>query len=125
MQDDSEKMLNRRNVLRATGLAGLAGLAGCIGTTDDGGDGGSDGGSDGGDGGSDGGSDGGDGGSDGGDGDSDGGDGGSSGPYEIGMVNSLTGSLSAFGQRNQRGKELALEAVNSVGIDDRPSNNSM
>ncbi|MFC7027329.1 ABC transporter substrate-binding protein [Halomicroarcula sp. GCM10025710] len=114
MEDDSKPTIDRRTVLRATGLAGLAGLAGCIGTTDDGGDGGSDGG-DGGDGGGSDGSDGSDGGSDGGDG----GDGGSSGPYEIGMVNSLTGSLSAFGQRNQRGKELALEAVNDVGIKDR------
>ncbi|MFC6861928.1 ABC transporter substrate-binding protein [Halomicroarcula sp. GCM10025817] len=108
MQDDSEYTFDRRRVLKAAGLAGLAGLAGCVSTTDDGGDGGSDGdGGDGGDGSSE---------------DTDtesGGDGGSSGPYEIGMVNSLTGSLSAFGQRNQRGKELALEVVNAVGIDGR------
>ncbi|WP_277554316.1 ABC transporter substrate-binding protein [Halobaculum limi] len=102
---------NRRDVLKASGLAGLgglAGLAGCVSTTDDeptesdtesGGDGGGSDGSD----------------SDSGSGDS----GGDSGPYTIGMVNSLTGSLSAFGQRNQRGKELALSAVNDVGIGGR------
>jgi len=42
-----------------------------------------------------------------------------SGPYEIGMVDSQTGSLSAFGQRNERGRELALEVVNDVTIDGR------
>ncbi|MFC7070870.1 ABC transporter substrate-binding protein [Halobaculum lipolyticum] len=101
---------NRRDVLRASGLAGLgglAGLAGCVSTTDDeatetdtsGGGGGGGGGED---------------------TESDGGSGGGdSGPYTIGMVNSLTGSLSAFGQRNQRGKELALSAVNDVGIGGR------
>jgi branched-chain amino acid transport system substrate-binding protein len=52
-------------------------------------------------------------GSDGSDGDA------SSGPYEIGMVDALTGSLSAFGERNQRGKDLALTAINDVGIDGR------
>jgi len=36
--------------------------------------------------------------------------------YEIGMVDAQTGSLSAFGERNQRGKDLALSAVNDVGI---------
>jgi ABC-type branched-subunit amino acid transport system ATPase component len=35
MEDDSKPTIDRRTVLRATGLAGLAGLAGCIGTTDD------------------------------------------------------------------------------------------
>ncbi|PSQ13132.1 hypothetical protein BRC98_02130, partial [Halobacteriales archaeon QS_7_68_65] len=44
---------------------------------------------------------------------------GGSGSYAIGMVDSLTGSLSAFGQRNQRGKDLALAAVNEVGIGGR------
>jgi branched-chain amino acid transport system substrate-binding protein len=44
---------------------------------------------------------------------------GGSGSYTIGMVDSLTGSLSAFGQRNQRGKDLALAAVNEVGIGGR------
>ncbi|MFC7136006.1 ABC transporter substrate-binding protein [Halobaculum litoreum] len=110
MVPNDETGPNRRGVLRASGLAGLgglAGLAGCVSTTDNeatetdteaSGDGG-------------GGSD-----SDGGD---SGGDGGDSGPYTIGMVNSLTGSLSAFGQRNERGKDLALAAVNDVGIGGR------
>ncbi|WP_284012530.1 ABC transporter substrate-binding protein [Halobaculum litoreum] len=110
MVPNDETGPNRRDVLRASGLAGLgglAGLAGCVSTTDNeatetdteaSGDGG-------------GGSD-----SDGGD---SGGDGGDSGPYTIGMVNSLTGSLSAFGQRNERGKDLALAAVNDVGIGGR------
>ncbi|SEW09096.1 ABC transporter substrate-binding protein [Halobacterium jilantaiense] len=44
---------------------------------------------------------------------------GDSGPYQIGMVDSQTGSLSAFGERNQRGRELALSAVNDVGIGGR------
>ncbi|WP_232700740.1 ABC transporter substrate-binding protein [Halobacterium wangiae] len=47
------------------------------------------------------------------------GGGGSSGPYTIGMVDSRTGSLSAFGQRNERGMNLALTDVNDVGIDGR------
>ncbi|AHZ21722.1 MULTISPECIES: ABC transporter substrate-binding protein [Haloferax] len=44
----------------------------------------------------------------------DGGNGGSA--YTIGMVDSLTGSLAPYGERNTRGRELALEAVNEVGI---------
>lgn len=47
------------------------------------------------------------------------GGGGGGGPYSIGMVNSLTGSLSAFGQRNKRGKELALSDVNDAKIGGR------
>jgi branched-chain amino acid transport system substrate-binding protein len=47
------------------------------------------------------------------------GNGDGTGPYNIGMVDSLTGSLSAFGERNQRGKDLALARVNDVGIDGR------
>jgi branched-chain amino acid transport system substrate-binding protein len=115
----------RRDLVKLSGLVGLAGLAGCAGTTEDGGsDGSGDGsGDESGDGGS------GDGGSDG--GSSDGGSeemetetetesgGSESGSYTIGMVDSLTGSLSAFGERNQRGKDLALQAVNEVGIDGR------
>ena len=105
-------MTDRRTLLKLTGGAGLVGLSGCLSTTDDGGDG-SDG-SDGDDGGD--GSDGGDDGSDGSDGE-DGGD--STEAYEIGMVDSQTGSLSAFGERNQRGVNLALSMVNEVGIDGR------
>ncbi|MFB6178736.1 MAG: ABC transporter substrate-binding protein [Halorientalis sp.] len=47
-----------------------------------------------------------------------GGGGGKKGTYEIGMVDSRSGSLSAFGQRNKRGQELALKAVNDVGVKD-------
>ncbi|PSQ05877.1 ABC transporter substrate-binding protein [Halobacteriales archaeon QS_6_71_20] len=100
----------RRDVLRLSGTAGLAGLAGLAGcsTTDSGttetatetssGDDG-------------------DGGTTADDGDTE--DSGEAGPYTIGMVDSLTGSLSAFGQRNQRGKDLALADVNEVGIGGR------
>jgi branched-chain amino acid transport system substrate-binding protein len=45
-----------------------------------------------------------------------GGDGGSDGSYTIGMVDSLTGSLAPYGQRNKRGKELALADVNAAGV---------
>jgi branched-chain amino acid transport system substrate-binding protein len=107
MAPNGTRRPSRRDVLKASGIAGITVTAGCVSTTDDegsptdtetsGGDGG----------------DGGDGGG------GDGGDGGSMGAYQIGMVNSLTGSLSAFGQRNQRGKALALSAVNEVGINGR------
>ncbi|MEA5387835.1 ABC transporter substrate-binding protein [Haloarculaceae archaeon H-GB11] len=43
------------------------------------------------------------------------GDGGQS-VFKVGMADSLSGSLSTFGQRNQRGKKIALEAVNEVGV---------
>lgn len=39
--------------------------------------------------------------------------------YIIGMVDSQTGSLADFGERNQRGVELALSDVNDIGIGDR------
>ncbi|WP_254824389.1 ABC transporter substrate-binding protein [Haloglomus halophilum] len=96
MSRDTIRELDRRTLLTLAGTAGIAGIAGCSTTDSDGGDGGDGGGSDGGD----------------------GGDGGSS-PYTIGMIDSLTGSLSAFGERNQRGKDLALAAVNEVGLDGR------
>jgi branched-chain amino acid transport system substrate-binding protein len=103
---------DRRDVLKAVGGAGALGLtAGCVSTGDEtetetqtptqGGDGG----------------DGGDGG-----GDTETettGDGGTDEPYTIGMIDSLTGSLSAFGERNQRGKDLALSRINDVGIGGR------
>jgi len=47
---------------------------------------------------------------------------GDSGPYTIGMVDAITGSLSAFGERNQRGKDIALADVNAVGVNGRDLN---
>ena len=44
------------------------------------------------------------------------GGGGEGGPIEIGMVDSETGSLAPYGERNQRGKEIALSAINEVGV---------
>jgi len=38
--------------------------------------------------------------------------------YQIGMVDSVTGSLAPYGERNERGRELALEDINEVGIGD-------
>ena len=100
MREDITNWTNRRSVLKATGAAGLASLAGCVSTTDDEGNGNGNG--------------------DDGNGNGNGnGDGGSDDPYTIGMVDALTGSLSAFGERNQRGKDLALERVNDAGIDGR------
>ena len=96
MNDDTTPVTDRRGLL-ASGAAGLALAAGCVSTTDDDGDGEdteTDAGTD-----------------TGGDGDD--------GSYTIGMVDSNTGSLSAFGERNQRGRELALAAINDVGIDGR------
>lgn len=34
----------------------------------------------------------------------------------IGMANSETGPLSTFGQRNTRGKEIALSDINETGV---------
>lgn len=42
--------------------------------------------------------------------------GGGESSYTIGMVDSLTGSLAPYGERNTRGRELALAAINDVGI---------
>ncbi|WP_418284602.1 ABC transporter substrate-binding protein [Halorubrum sp. DTA46] len=105
MSRDTTDVADRRTLLKLTGGAGIAALSGCLSTTDDDGDGSGDDGS--GDDGS------GDGSGDDGSGDD------STDAYEIGMVDSLTGSLSAFGERNQRGVDLALQRVNEVGIDDR------
>ncbi|WP_410765007.1 ABC transporter substrate-binding protein [Haloferax sp. DFSO60] len=44
------------------------------------------------------------------------GGGGGMSSYTVGMVDSLTGSLAPYGERNTRGRELALEQINSVGI---------
>jgi branched-chain amino acid transport system substrate-binding protein len=99
MNDHDTRSIDRRTVIKAAASAGLVGLAGCSGGAPEDSDGG----------------------------DSDDGDGGDdestdssmdsgSETYTIGMVDSLSGSLSAFGQRNQRGKEIALDDVNSVGV---------
>lgn len=52
------------------------------------------------------------------------GDGGSSGTIQIGAVDARTGTLSAFGERNERGFQLALGSINDTGIgsDDRELN---
>jgi branched-chain amino acid transport system substrate-binding protein len=95
MSSNGKRATTRRDLLKLTGVGGVGLLAGCVSTTDDTettteGDGGGDDGTD--------------------------GDDGSTEAYEIGMVDSLTGSLSAFGERNQRGKDLALADVNEAGI---------
>ncbi|WP_440989318.1 ABC transporter substrate-binding protein [Haloarchaeobius baliensis] len=108
MAPDSTGDMDRRTVLKVGSGAGVAALAGCISTnSDDGGE-------------TDTPTDGGGGGGGGGDGTetTDGGGGGGMSTFEIGMVDSTTGSLSAFGQRNQRGKDLALADVNAVGVKD-------
>jgi branched-chain amino acid transport system substrate-binding protein len=104
--------LDRRTLLKLSGLGLVGATAGCLEdsegggtqTTESGGSGGSDGDS---------------GGDSGGDQTTEGGDGGDSGgqsSYTIGMVDALTGSLAPYGKRNQRGKDLALAAINEVGI---------
>ena len=92
MSRNDTDIIDRRTLLKATGGAGMTVLAGYAGPTDDRGGGKQD---------------------------TETEDDRSDGPdsYTIGMVDSLTGSLSAFGERNQRGKDLALRAVNDVGID--------
>lgn len=81
---------NRRRFLQATGLSLLAGLAGCAGEDGDNGDDGTT--------------------------TTDTDSGSDDTVYSIGMADSLTGSLSAFGERNQRGMELALADVNDAGV---------
>lgn len=88
MRGDTKLVQNRRDVLTAAGGAGLLALAGCVGTTEENGD----------------------------DSDDSGDSGGDDDAYTIGMVDSLTGSLADFGERNQRAKELALEHVNEIGV---------
>lgn len=99
-------IIDRRTLLKAAGGAGITALAGCVSTTGDGSDESTTTETEG----------------------SETSDGttetqetqsGGGGSYAIGMVDSLTGSLSAFGERNQRGKDLALKRVNDVGIDGR------
>ena len=113
MSRDTTSATDRRTYLRVAGATGLAAFAGCVSTTDDEEDaGGAD----------DGGEESDAGGESGDEGDAasdDADESASAGPYQIGMVDSLTGSLSAFGERNQRGVELALGRVNEQGIDGR------
>ena len=113
MSRDTASATDRRTYLRVAGATGLAAFAGCVSTTDDEEDaGGAD----------DGGEESDAGGESGDEGDAasdDADESASAGPYQIGMVDSLTGSLSAFGERNQRGVELALGRVNEQGIDGR------
>jgi len=105
MRDDSN--IGRRDLLKATGTGALVVTAGCVSTTDEtatptetdaGGGGGDD------------------------TATPTETDTGGGGPYTIGMVDSVTGSLSAFGQRNQRGKDLALADVNETTINGRELN---
>jgi branched-chain amino acid transport system substrate-binding protein len=95
MREDTTSSTTRRTLLKASGAASLAAFAGCISQTGNGNGNGD------------------------GNGNGNGDDNGDTDPYSIGMVDSLTGSLSAFGERNQRGKDLALARVNDVGIDGR------
>ncbi|WP_276247259.1 MULTISPECIES: ABC transporter substrate-binding protein [unclassified Haladaptatus] len=101
--NDGREPLTRRDLLKVSGAGGLAliaATAGCLESGDDGGDGGN--GGDGG--GNDGGNDGGGSGT------------GGSDTLTIGMVDSITGSLAPYGERNERGRTLALDAVNAAGI---------
>ena len=109
MSRDTTSDTDRRTYLSVAGATGLAAFAGCVSTTDTEEDAG---------------------GESGGSGETNAGgeddaasddadESASAGPYQIGMVDSLTGSLSAFGERNQRGVELALGRVNEQGIDGR------
>ena len=86
----SDRPIDRRTVLGATGAGVVTLVAGCVSTTDDG------------------------------DGETETTtDDGSGEPYTVGVVNSQTGSLSAFGERNARGLELALRDVNETTIGGR------
>jgi hypothetical protein len=101
----SEHGQRRRDVLRLAGVGGVALVAGCVSTTDNGDDGTTtpadgDTSTD----------------DDDGTATTDDGGNGDGETYTIGMVDSLTGSLSAFGERNQRGMELALADVHDRGI---------
>lgn len=104
MAQNGKRELSRRDVLKATGTTGFViAAAGCLeseggdstpttGGTDGGGGGGSSDGSD-----------------------NDGGNEAAS-TITFGMVDSLTGSLAPYGERNTRGRELALRAINAEGI---------
>jgi branched-chain amino acid transport system substrate-binding protein len=88
---------SRRRFLKAVGVGGIGvTVAGCVSLEDGNGDDGS----------------GGDNGTD----DTGGDEAEQSGSLTIGMVDSVSGTLSPYGERNQRGKDLALTDVNAVGI---------
>ncbi len=95
-QERIGSLTDRRTMLKAAGGVGIVGLAGCVSTTDDDDD------------------DDGAGADDGSDDTESGGD--DEDVYEVGMVDSLTGSLADFGERNQRALELALADINEVGV---------
>ena len=101
----TERPIDRRTVLGITGAGAVTLAAGCVSTTDEETPTDSSGGGGNGD--------------SGGDEDTATDSDGSSGPYSIGVVNSQTGSLSAFGERNARGLELALRDVNETTIGGR------
>ena len=95
-QERIGSLTDRRTLLKTAGGVGIVGLAGCVSTTDDDDD--DDGASA----------------DDGSDDTESGGD--DEDVYEVGMVDSLTGSLADFGERNQRALELALADINEVGV---------
>ncbi|WP_174261589.1 ABC transporter substrate-binding protein [Halogeometricum borinquense] len=90
--------MDRRTLLKLSGMGLVAGMAGCLEDTEstptsgggDTGDGSGTG--------------------------TEGGDSGGQDSYTIGMVDALTGSLAPYGNRNQRGKDLAVAAINETGI---------
>jgi branched-chain amino acid transport system substrate-binding protein len=101
--------LDRRTLLKLSGLGLVGATAGCLEDSEGGGGQTTESGGGSGDSGGD--SDGGqttEGGSE--------GDSGGQSSYTIGMVDALTGSLAPYGKRNQRGKDLALAAINETGI---------
>jgi branched-chain amino acid transport system substrate-binding protein len=105
----------RRDLVKLSGL-GVVGLAGCL--EDSGGSDGSGGSGGSGDSGGSGGSSGSGESTDGDDTEMETESSSSMSTYTIGMVDALTGSLAPYGERNQRGKDLALAAINEAGIGD-------
>lgn len=107
MSNDDTQFVNRRRMLSAAGTTLALSIAGCLEGDGNGGNGNGGNGN-------------------GGNGDGGNGDGGNGGngngddetTYEIGMVDSRTGSLAPYGERNARGMQIALEDINAVGIGD-------
>ncbi|MFC6961066.1 ABC transporter substrate-binding protein [Halocatena marina] len=92
MTRSDKNMWARRDILRLSGGVGTGLLlAGCLESGDDDGSGDSN-------------------------NSSDSGSGGGNNAISIGLVTPQTGTLAPYGQRNQRGKKLALNAINDVGI---------